>query len=142
MWENTKPALYQILEHVIEVDEWTSVISIYNLKLCSCLPQEHLPFGRPGSIYRRSVDDNGNISVIGRSFSRDETETNVIDYWSLFVERCKAESINIQKLNWIDPDDVLCFSSTATVAIPGVTIGTQTQWHLLLVGGLMTLIWD
>ena len=35
MWENTKPALYQILEHVIEVDDWTSVISIYNL---NCVP--------------------------------------------------------------------------------------------------------
>ena len=126
MWENTKPALYQILEHLIEVDDWTSVISIYNLRLCPCLSQEHLPFiGRQGSIYRRSAsrDDNGNFNVIGRSFSRNEAETNFIDYWSLFVERCKIESIKIQRLNWIEPDDVLCFSSTATVAIPGVTIG-------------------
>ena len=131
MWENTKPALYQILEHVIEVDDWTSVISIYNLKLCSCLPEENLPFGRPGSIYRRSSrDDNGNISVLGRSFSREETDTNFIDYWSLFVERCKTESIKIQTMNWLDPEDILCFSSTATVAIPGVTIGSEKIFFL------------
>ena len=128
MWENTKPAVYEIFAQLIKVDVWTAVYSIGNFRLFCCTSQEHLPFGRTNSIYRRSVsrDDNGNISVIGR----DQSVTNGIDYWSLFVERCKIESLKIQELNWLDPDDVLCFSSTATVAIPGVTIGENKTYLL------------
>ena len=45
------------------------------------------------------------------------------DYWSLFFDRCKMESIKIQTLNWISPEDVMSISPTSVIAIPGVTIG-------------------
>lgn len=53
------------------------------------------------------------------------------DYWSLFFDKCKMESIKIQTLNWISPEDVMSISPTSVIAIPGVTIGMQYKVIIL-----------
>ena len=53
------------------------------------------------------------------------------DYWSLFFERCKLESLKIQTLNWISPEDVMSISPTSVIAIPGVTIGKHKQYKVI-----------
>ena len=70
----------------------------------------------------------GELSWTGTANQNDENKSNpadIIDYWKLFEERCKAESLIIQNKKWISPDDVLSVSSTATIAVPGVTIGNS-----------------
>ena len=80
------------------IDRWTARLALCNVKI-NCRDQD-IDEERPA-----------------------KKEKVIIDYWEQFVDRCVVESAKIQSLNWISPDDVMSVSSTATIAIPGVTIG-------------------
>ena len=98
MWSNVGKALHQIVKITTSMDRWTARLALGNVKI-NCRDQD-IDEERPA-----------------------KKEKVIIDYWEQFVDRCVVESAKIQSLNWISPDDVMSVSSTATIAIPGVTIG-------------------
>jgi len=63
-----------------------------------------------------------NLAEMGALRTKARKPDGPIKYWDLFTERCKTESIIIQKNKWLLTDDIISCSSTATVAIPSVTI--------------------
>ena len=114
--KNAKRCLKEVLTISDNIDRQTAKISLCRLRLnCNAEdPPENVVRGRNAS------GAENHQSVLGRP-----KKPKVIDYWTQFVERMKEESLKIQRLNWISPDDVIGVSSTATVAIPGVTIGRK-----------------
>jgi len=95
MWSNMRRSLIQIAKVLRSVDKMTGKLSICNIRL---IPG--------GSETVESVRE----------------ERGQINYWSLYISRCIKESRRIQSLGWLSHDDILAVSSTATIAIPGVTI--------------------
>ena len=99
MWSNAGDAFGKTVKIIQGMDRWTAKFSIGHLKL-NCNDQEEV-----------------DVEVSPKS------EKIIIDYWDQFVDRCKIESVKLQTLRWISPDDILSVSATATIAVPAVTIG-------------------
>ena len=99
MWSNTYKALGHVFKITKAMDRWTAKFAIGHFKL-NCKDKEPI---LPDRVSKREA-------------------RIIIDYWKEFADRCMLESVKIQTLKWISPDDVLAASSTVTVAIPGVAI--------------------
>jgi len=97
MWDNARRSLIKGYKICRNIDRWTTKLSFFKIRIFC------------GDDY---IENEPKI----------KEETRHIDYWDLFIQRCIQESKNIQRKNWISSDDVLSVSSTATIAIPGVTI--------------------
>ena len=119
-WDNAWMSLVKILDILKTIDRSSGKISVCNFTI----------FHHEGDEVIDQVDHRQHeLAEMGaqetnRAMIRTDGRKadGPIKYWDLFTERCKQESINIQQNKWLMPDDIISFSSTATVAIPSVTI--------------------
>ena len=116
--KNAKRCLKEVVTISDDIDRQTAKISLCKLRLnCNAPPD--------------TVDTERDIRGVSVLANTKPKKPKIINYWDQFVERMKEESLKIQTINWISPDDVMGVSSTATVAIPGVTIGRHIKSHYL-----------
>ena len=114
--KNAKRCLKEVVTISDDIDRQTAKISLCKLRLnCNAPPD--------------TVDTERDIRGVSVLANTKPKKPKIINYWDQFVERMKEESLKIQTINWISPDDVMGVSSTATVAIPGVTIGRHIKSH-------------
>ena len=119
-WDNALMSFVKILDILKTIDRSSGKISVCNFTI----------FHHEGDEVIDQVDHRQHeLAEMGaldsnRAMIRTDGKKadGPIQYWDLFTERCKQESINIQQNKWLMPDDIISFSSTATVAIPSVTI--------------------
>ena len=83
MWSNAYKALGHVFKITKTMDRWTAKFAIGHFKL-NCKDKE---------------------PILPNRVSKCE-ERVIIDYWKEFADRCMLESVKIQTLKWISPDDV------------------------------------
>ena len=98
MWSGIKRSLRKIPSILLGVDRWTASLALGRFRL-SCGAEEEDP--------------------VAQEAKRERTR---IDYWDLYVDRCRREARRIQSLGWLSADDIEAASSTACIAIPGTAI--------------------
>ena len=112
MWSSMKRGIIKIPVILKEVDHFTAKLSIGKLKF--------------------TEED------ISRS---QENRRTKINYWDLFVIRCKTEAQEVQIRGWISIEDLQAVSPTSLIAIPGSTILSILEDSILKSGKDKTLIY-
>ena len=94
MWSGIKRSLLEVPDMLKRLDKWTASLALSRFRFCNSNPRS----------------------------KKGNSEKVHINYWDLFIDRCKMEACRSQDLGWFSEDDIQAASPTAMIAIPGVAI--------------------